>query len=113
MHRVKAKPRPTDRPGLRCCSGVGIPPVGPSHRTTTRLGLPWLVQWDRVEHTPRGMCARPIDALGPGDAGYVGIVDGEVQGRAVVGHLTGAVRPHDDSERTLIDARPGVGPPGS
>ena len=37
-----------------------------------------LSQRDRVEHTPRGDCARPIDGLRPGDARDVSVLNEEV-----------------------------------
>jgi len=67
-----------------------------------------LGQWDRVEHTPRSVRTRAVDALGPHEARDVGIVDKQVQGLALVGHLAGAVRPHDNSECALIDAIAGL-----
>ena len=65
-----------------------------------------------VEHTPRGRHMPSVDALRPGDARNVGVRVEQVQGLLVVGHLVGAIGPHDDPKGALVDARPSFGPRG-
>ena len=72
------KPRPTHRPGLSVCSGeMGVVHHhrAADYRHRRLAGSALLGQRDRVEHTPRGDRTRPVDALRPDDARYVGVLD--------------------------------------
>ena len=64
---------------------------------------------DRVEHAPRGVRTRSVDALRPDANGRPdkGVLVAQVQGPAVVGHLMAAVGSDDEPEGMLVNAGPG------
>jgi hypothetical protein len=71
-----------------------------------------LGEWrDRVEHAPRGVRTRSVDALRPDITGRpdIGVLVEQVQGPAVVGHLMAAVGSNDEPEGMLVNAGPGYG----